>query len=156
MGREIERKFRVHTERLPALTQGQALRQGYICTDPERVVRVRIAGSDGFITLKGKTVGSTRLEFEYAVPLTDAQQILEHLCHGPKIDKIRYRIPHQGHTWEVDVFEGDNQGLIIAEVELGSEGEAVCLPDWISQEVTGEARYYNSNLLHSPYKTWAD
>lgn len=154
MAHEIERKFLVHAERLPPLAQGQSLRQGYISTDPERVVRVRLAGTRAFITVKGKTVGATRLEFEYAIAVGDAEQMLEHLCDGAKIDKVRHRIAHQDHVWEVDVFGGDNQGLIIAEVELMSEDEAVTLPDWIGEEVTSDARYYNSNLLHRPYHQW--
>lgn len=155
MAYEIERKFLVHSDRLPALPHGQSIQQGYICTEPERVVRVRIADSQGVITVKGRTVGLTRLEFEYPVPLADAQHMLKHLCKGASIEKIRYCIAHQGHTWEVDVFSGSNSGLIVAEVELKSENEAVTLPDWVSQEVTADPRYYNASLLSHPYQTWS-
>lgn len=155
MAYEIERKFLVHSDRLPALTHGQSIQQGYICSEPERVVRVRVAGSEGFITVKGRTVGATRLEFEYPVPLADAQHMLKQLCEGTSIDKVRYCIAHQGHTWELDVFGGSNSGLIVAEVELKSENETVALPAWVSQEVTADTRYYNSNLLRNPYQTWS-
>lgn len=154
MAYEIERKFLVNEGLLPPLGDGQYLLQGYICSEPERVVRVRMVGDDSFITIKGKTVGATRLEFEYPVPLADAQQLLAHLCQGPTIEKVRYTIRHHDHVWELDVFGGTNQGLIVAEVELASEDEALTLPDWITQEVTGDARYYNSNLLHHPYSQW--
>lgn len=154
MAYEIERKFLVNPDRLPALTQGQSIKQGYICTDAERVVRVRIEGACAFITVKGKTVGATRLEFEYPIAIDDAEQMLDHICHGAKIEKVRHRITHQNHVWELDIFNGDNHGLIIAEVELKREDEEITLPGWVSQEVTDDVRYYNSNLLHQPYCRW--
>lgn len=154
MAKEIERKFLVNTERLPTLTQGQSLKQGYICNDPERVVRVRLAEAAAFITVKGSNVGATRLEFEYAIPVADAQTMLEELCPAPLIEKVRHRIAHQDHIWDVDVFSGDNAGLVIAEVELNDEDELVALPDWVEREVTGESAYYNSNLQETPFSRW--
>lgn len=154
MAKEIERKFLVNTERMPALTQGQSLKQGYVCNDPERVVRIRVAEATAFVTIKGKNVGATRLEFEYPIPVEDAQQMLYELCPAPLIEKVRHRIAHQDHIWDVDVFSGDNEGLIVAEVELNGEDEDVALPDWVEREVTGEARYYNSSLREMPYSQW--
>lgn len=154
MAHEIERKFLVKADLLPPLTHGQSLKQGYICTDPERVVRVRVAEGAAFITVKGKTVGATRLEFEYAIAVDDAEQMLRHLAVGPIIEKVRHRIAHQDHIWDLDIFSGDNEGLIVAEVELSEEGERVALPAWVDREVTGEDRYYNSNLRDYPFKQW--
>jgi len=154
MGTEIERKFVPRDDSWRHLARGVRYRQGYLSVDSERTVRVRTVGDRGFLTVKGKTVGASRLEFEYPVPLDDAEQMLDLLCQGPLIEKTRYNIPHRGLTWEVDEFEGDNAGLVIAEVELTSEDQALELPDWIGEEVTGDPRYYNANLITNPYKHW--
>lgn len=158
MGLEIERKFLIVGEgwRQPAERQ-QRFSQGYLSRDPARTVRVRLsgtsAGEQAFLTIKGKTVGATRAEFEYEIPPADAQQLLL-LCEGPLIDKIRHLCEHQGKTWEVDEFFGDNAGLIVAEIELASEDEAFERPDWLGHEVSGDARYYNANLALKPYRSW--
>jgi adenylate cyclase len=154
MAQEIERKFLVDRDQLPALSAGVRMVQGYIATASKVVVRVRIAGEQAFLTLKGPNRGAVRSEFEYPVPMADAEAMIEQLCDGPVIEKQRYLITHQGHTWELDVFAGDNQGLLVAEVELQSEHEAVVLPPWVSQEVTTDPRYYNVNLLTRPFKNW--
>ena len=132
---------------------GERLQQGYLSTDPERTVRIRLVGERAWLTIKGRSIGASRLEFEYSLPAADARQLLT-LCQSPLIDKTRHRVPFAGHTWEVDVFHGDNQGLVIAEVELEREGEDVQLPAWLGEEVTGDPAYYNSNLIRRPYCAW--
>jgi adenylate cyclase len=155
MGVEIERKFLVIGKPWQAI-EGTYYRQGYLTTDPERTVRVRIAGTEGFLTIKGASQGASRSEFEYAIPLDEAEQMLKQLCPQPQIEKTRYRIEHAGHTWEVDVFDGVNAGLVITEVELGSVDEKVELPAWVGQEVTGDERYYNAYLTRHPYTNWSN
>lgn len=154
MGLEIERKFLVAGEgwRQPAERQTR-FSQGYLSRDPARTVRVRLAGEQAFLTIKGRTVGATRAEFEYEIPVAEAQQLLQ-LCEGPLIDKIRHFCEFQGKTWEVDEFFGDNAGLVVAEIELASEDEVFARPAWLGAEVTGEARYYNANLAVTPYRAW--
>jgi adenylate cyclase len=154
MGVEIERKFLVNTTLLPELTDGHTIKQGYIQTVGLNTVRVRVSDDKAFLTLKSSGTGTTRLEFEYSVPLEDAEQMLENLCKKPFIDKKRYLIEHEGHTWELDIFEGENKGLIVAEVELESEDEAFALPKWVKEEVTTDKRYANSNLIQNPYINW--
>lgn len=153
MALEIERKFLINKE-LIIFENGINIKQGYIQTSNNTVVRVRVKGSKAFLTIKGENKGSTRLEFEYEIPLDEANEMLEKLCSKPIIDKTRYEIKHANHLWEVDVFYGDNEGLIIAEVELSSEDEKVILPSWIKKEVTSDTRYYNNQLIHNPYKLW--
>jgi CYTH domain-containing protein len=150
MGKEIERKFLVQGQAWRSLAEGTVYRQGYLSTEKERVVRVRTIGDTGFLTIKGITVGSTRLEYEYPIPVTDADEMLDGLCERPLIEKTRYKIESGGHTWEIDEFGGENQGLVVAEVELVAESEAVDLPDWIGEEVTADSRYFNSNLIAHP------
>jgi CYTH domain-containing protein len=154
MAIEIERKFRVQGtqwQRGP----GVRLRQGYLNRAKQRTVRVRIAGDAGFLTIKGANRGASRLEFEYPIPLADAEELLK-LCDGPIIDKIR-RVVMSGPTrWEVDEFLGDNAGLVVAEVELTSEDQPFSRPDWLGAEVTGDARYYNSSLAVRPYGQWPE
>ena len=154
MALEIERKFLVAGEgwRQPPARQ-QRFSQGYLSRDPARTVRVRVAGAQAFLTIKGRTVGATRAEFEYAIPMGEAQQLLL-LCEGPLIDKVRHLCEFRGKTWEVDEFFGDNAGLVVAEIELGAEDEAFERPAWLGAEVTGDARYYNANLAVTPYRTW--
>ena len=117
-------------------------------------MRVRTVGDRGYLTIKGKNTGMSRLEFEYEIPLADANQLFETLCQTPLIEKYRHCIPVGNHTWEVDEFLGQNQGLIVAEVELTHETEAIAIPDWIGQEVTNDPRYYNVNLAQIPYGQW--
>lgn len=154
MAEEIERKFLVNGDGWRETATGTSYRQGFLSTEPERTVRVRVAGSRGSITVKGKTIGARREEFEYEIPLSDAERILDTLCKRPLIEKVRYRLSVGAHIWEVDVFEGDNAGLVVAEVELGSEGEAFDKPDWAGAEVTDDPRYFNSNLVAKPYRDW--
>ncbi|HPC36546.1 MAG TPA: CYTH domain-containing protein [Candidatus Marinimicrobia bacterium] len=154
MGIEIERKFLVISDDYRALAKGERYRQGYLSTAKERVVRVRTVGQQAFLTIKGINVGAVRPEFEYEIPFQDAEQILENICEKPILDKIRYQIKHCGFIWEVDEFLGDNAGLVIAEIELTDENQSFIKPDWIGSEVTGDPRYFNSNLIKNPYKTW--
>ena len=153
MGREIERKFLVQGVDWKQGASVTAMRQGYLSTDPERVVRVRMEGDKAVLTIKGKSAGAVRGEWEYAIPKTDAEELLA-LCQRPLIEKSRYRIEHGGMLWEVDEFYGDNAGLVVAEIELQSEDQAFEKPHWVAQEVTQDARYYNSNLLRHPFKDW--
>ena len=154
MPEEIERKFLVVGDRWREKAVGTAYRQGFLSTEPARTVRVRLAGSRGSITIKGKNIGARRDEFEYEIPAQHAQQMLDTLCKRPLIEKVRYTLPVGRHIWEIDVFEGDNAGLVVAEIELGSEDEAFEKPDWAGEEVTDDPRYFNSNLVAAPYKTW--
>lgn len=154
MGVEIERKFLVRDDRWKALGQGVLLRQGYLSSSPERIVRVRIEGESAVLAIKGRTTGATRSEWEYPIPMADAQAFLDALCERPIIEKRRYRIPYEGLVWEVDEFLGDNAGLIVAEVELTSEGQVFAKPEWIAEEVTHDPRYFNANLLRNPYIQW--
>jgi adenylate cyclase len=153
MGVEIERKFLVTGTAWKALAAGVHTRQGYLSIARHRTVRVRIAGDRGFLTIKGKTQGLSRAEFEYAIPVEDAAAMLD-LCDKPLIEKTRYRVPFGAHTWEVDEFHGANAGLVVAEVELGSADEEPALPPWVGREVSGDARYYNANLVKRPFTTW--
>ncbi len=153
MGQEIERKYLVLGEAWKALAAGTLFRQGYLNSAKERVVRVRTMGDRAALTVKGITVGATRLEFEYDIPFDDANELLE-LCEQPIIEKTRYRITVGDLVWEVDEFHGVNAGLTVAECELESEDQDVPRPDWVGDEVTGDPRYFNSNLIASPYTTW--
>jgi adenylate cyclase len=132
------------------------MRQGYLVADPVRTVRVRIEGQRAVITIKSKSTGASRGEWEYEIPVPDAAELLDRLCEQPLVEKVRHRIDYAGHTWEVDEFQGENAGLVVAEIELGSEDEAFDKPDWIGQEVTGDPRYYNSSLIRFPYSKWKD
>ncbi len=154
MAKEIERKFLVVGDAWRALASGTTFRQGYLSTVKERTVRVRTIGDKGFLTVKGITVGATRLEYEYEIPVADANEMLEGLCEQPIIEKDRYKIPYEGFTWEIDEFVGVNTGLIVAEIELPSEDQEFSRPDWIGEEVTGDPRYFNSNLIANPFTTW--
>jgi adenylate cyclase len=153
MGREIERKFLVQGDVWKREGAATAMRQGYLSTDPERVVRVRVEGDQAALTIKGKSAGAVRGEWEYAIPVADAEELLA-LCPRPLIEKSRHRITHAGMLWEVDEFYGDNAGLVVAEIELQSEDQQFEKPDWVAEEVTQDARYYNSNLLKHPYCNW--
>jgi len=154
MPKEIERKFLVKGDAWRELASGEVYRQGYLSSTKERTVRVRTAGKNGYLTIKGINVGATRREYEYTIPLKDADEMLDKLCQRPLIEKTRYRISYRGLTWEVDEFSGENKGLIIAEVELSDENQDIELPEWIGREVTGDAKYYNANLVQYPYSQW--
>ncbi len=154
MGKEIERKFLINQDELGALTHGTAIKQAYISTKDNTVVRARVSGNQAYITLKGKNKGVIRSEFEYEISVIDAEQIIRELCNGPVIEKTRYLVTHCDHTWEIDIFHGENDGLVVAEIELQTEGESFETPSWVTCEVSGEARYYNSNLLDNPFKSW--
>lgn len=154
MPKEIERKFLVANEGWQGEAEGVPFRQGYLSTDPERSVRVRIEGERANIAIKGKSVGPVRAEFEYEIPLTEATEMLDTLCKRPLIEKQRYTFFFGAHRWEIDVFAGDNAGLVVAEVELQDEHEAFEKPDWAGQEVTEDPRYFNVNLVDRPYRDW--
>ena len=154
MGKEIERKFLVKNDDWRSQGDGKRYRQGYLSTVKERTVRVRTAGDKGFITVKGISVGASRSEYEYEIPAADANEMLDRLCERPLIEKVRYRVPHAGLVWEIDEFEGDNRGLIVAEVELKDEHQTVPLPGWVGEEVTGDPRYFNANLVAKPFTSW--
>ena len=156
MGIEIERKFLVKKDKWAQVVKKEKslFRQGYILSDQQKTVRVRLTDTEAFLTIKGQTVGASRPEFEYSVPKEDAQHMLDNFCIS-ELSKIRYFIlHHDGYTWEVDEFLGQNEGLIVAEIELGSEDELFLLPDWVDKEVTAEKKYTNSNLAVKPYKNW--
>ena len=156
MAKEIEHKFTVKSDKYKSLATPTHYRQGYIPTTNGMTVRVRIAGEKGFITLKDKTVGMSRNEFEYEIPVQDAKQMLDTLCDKPQIEKYRYVIPdaEQGLKWEVDEFLGDNAGLVVAEIEVPTEDTKFSHPEWIDKEVTGDKKYTNSQLCKKPYKEW--
>lgn len=154
MALEIERKFLIKDDSWRAGSRGLRYVQGYISSRPERTVRVRLVGERGFLTVKGKTRGTARSEFEYEIPAVDAEQMLFELCEKPLIEKTRYEIEHGGMTWEVDEFLGENEGLIIAELELEREDQAIGKPDWVGQEVTGDPKYFNSSLVKAPFRSW--
>ena len=154
MAQEIERKFRVANDDWRAMaSSSSSLKQGYLSSSAEATVRVRLEDNLGTLTIKSKPKGITRKEFEYAIPAQEAKELLI-ICSGPLIEKTRYRIPQENHTWEIDVFEGDNDGLIIAEIELTSEDDYFVKPQWLGEEVSGDSRYYNSNLATHPYVNW--
>ncbi len=154
MGIEIERKFLLKNDNWRGLAQGVKYRQGYLSSVKERSVRVRTIENQGYLTIKGVSRGAARVEYEYPIPLDDANAMLDGLCEKPLIEKKRYKILYQGLTWEVDEFFGENQGLMMAEVELESETQAFEKPDWIGEEVTHDSRYFNANLIHHPFNQW--
>ena len=156
MAKEIERRFLVIGDDWRDRADGLFYTQGYISTaQTGQTVRVRIAGEQAYLTLKGSTTGITRTEFEYSIPVADAQEMLASMCDRPLIEKIRYRLPIGDLIWEIDEFKGDNAGLIVAEVELRSETQPIERPSWLGKEVSGDPRYYNANLRNQPYCNWA-
>jgi CYTH domain-containing protein len=155
MGREIERKFLVSSDAWRHQTTPVPYAQGYLCRGTGRTVRVRIAGQEAFLTIKGPVSGISRAEFEYPLPLSDAQELLT-LCPDALIRKSRSHLLHEGHLWEIDQFEGANAGLIVAEIELKDPEEVFSMPSWLGKEVSGDPRYYNSNLTIHPFSTWSD
>ena len=155
MSLEIERKYRVTNNSYQAQSsQCTYYKQGYLSVDKHRTIRIRIVGDEAFITIKGATEGCTRKEFEYPIPVADATEMLDSLSLPGIIEKKRYRYPYEGHLWEIDEFLGENEGLVVAEIELESESESFPIPPFIGVEVTGEPRYYNSNLAVKPYNQW--
>ncbi|MDA9792004.1 CYTH domain-containing protein [Schleiferiaceae bacterium] len=156
MAKEIERKFLVaHQAWRESVNTIHVFKQGYLSYDSERTVRVRATEVTGYLTIKGITEGLTRDEFEYEIPLADALALLQ-LCERPAIEKKRYIVPNGAHYWEVDVFEGVNEGLVVAEIELGSEDEAFEKPSWLGNEVSGDRKYSNSALSLHPFKNWSN
>jgi len=153
---EIERKFLVKHKDLPPLENGIPIVQGYLSTDKNNVVRVRLKGLKGILTIKGKVDNLVRSEFEYPIPARDAREILKNLCIQPLISKNRYEVKYEGLIWEIDVFHGANEGLILAEVELEKADQTVKLPPWVKEEVSGDFRYSNSNLVINPYQSWPE
>lgn len=154
MAVEIERKFLVTSDDWKYLAQPVFMRQGYLSSQPGRVVRVRIEGQVAMLTIKGKTQGISRGEWEYPIPVADAQELLDGLCEQPLIEKQRYRIPIDEVVWEVDEFFGENAGLVVAEVELQDPNQTFQLPAWLGVEVTHDYRYANANLFKHPYTKW--
>jgi adenylate cyclase len=155
MAQEIERKFLVVGDSWKNLVSRSVhYQQGYLCGNARSSIRVRVSDESGCLNIKSATLGVRREEFEYPVPLPDARRMLELLCEGPLIEKTRHFVEYRGHVWEVDVFEGQNQGLVVAEVELSSEDETFERPDWIGEEVSHDARYYNTSLVRHPYTRW--
>lgn len=155
MATEIERKFLVKNDNWRQQTTRQlVIKQGYFGPPNKASIRIRISGETANINIKSATLDIVRKEYEVPVPLADAQEMLEHLCESPKIEKIRYHVPVGSHVWEVDEFSGDNQGLIVAEIELSSPDEAFEKPDWLGEEVSRDERYYNVRLVKHPYKDW--
>jgi adenylate cyclase len=154
MAVEIERKFLVKGDNWRSLAVGVVYRQGYLASGQGCTVRVRVAGDRGYLTIKGATQGISRAEYEYAIPFADANELLDTLCQKPLIEKTRYRIPWRTVVWEVDEFAGENQGLIVAEVELTDAAQIVEAPDWIGEEVSHDPRYYNVNLARHPFSRW--
>lgn len=155
MALETERKFLVISEAWRQLGNAVPYAQGYLSRGSGRTVRVRIAGEKAYLTIKGPVIGITREEFEYPIPIEDAKSMLP-LCDGPVIEKTRTTIPIGSHVWEVDEFSGENAGLIVAEVELSEPSESVVEPEWVGPEVTGDPRYYNSNLTVHPFREWRE
>lgn len=150
MALEIERKFLVDVKKLVKLklSGGERISQGYLSTEPNKIVRVRIRKNRAFLTIKSANIGIVRQEFEYEIPVEDAEEILK-LCAPKTLTKVRYKIDYAGHTWEIDIFEGRHTGLILAEVEIDSLDEFVKIPDWVGEEVSNNPRYFNSNLVLS-------
>jgi adenylate cyclase len=157
MAQEIERKFLVRGAFQDQVTRSTRIVQGYLSSVPERTVRVRIKGEKGFLTIKGvgNASGASRFEWEREIPAAEAEQLLA-ICEPGVIDKVRHLVPVGAHTFEVDEFHGHNEGLVVAEVELGAEDEHFERPAWLGDEVTGDARYYNSMLMKQPYTTWVE
>lgn len=155
MAKEIERKFLINHEKWHILNknEGVLFRQGYLLASPAKTIRVRIADEKGFLTIRGATEGITRSEFEYEIPRKEAEELLEQFADS-EILKLRYFIIDKEYKWDVDVFLGENEGLILAEIELETEGEDIILPDWVEQEVSYDPRYFNANLIENPFKNW--
>ena len=156
MATEIERKFLMKNESWRGLAPGVHYRQGYLSKGDGATLRIRTIEDQGFLTVKGPTSNGSRLEFEYPIPLEDAVEMLAALATAPLVEKLRHKIEYQGFIWEVDEFLGENTGLIFAEIELNHPDQPFPLPPWIGREVTGDPRFYNSNLARIPYRLWPE
>lgn len=154
MGIEIEKKFLLLNDSWREKATGVSYLQGYLANEAGLTVRVRIAGPRAYLTVKGPSQGAGRLEYEYQIPVEDAESMLRSLCRKSLIEKTRYTLDHGGFTWEIDVFHGDNQGLTVAEIELETEDQEFAKPPWVGDEVTGDSRYYNARLVDHPFKHW--
>lgn len=154
MAKEIERKFLLVGDEWRSLAKGTHYRQGYLNSVKERTVRIRTIDDKAFLTIKGITVGATRVEYEYEIPHADCNAMLDDLAEKPIIEKNRYKIPMGEFVWEVDEFLGVNAGLVVAEIELKSEDQQFDKPSWVGEEVSGDPRYFNSNLVSHPYSSW--
>lgn len=155
VGTEIERKFLVNSEAWrAAATRAVSMRQGYLASSPASSVRVRIEGDEARLNIKSATLGISRTEYEYPIPLEDALEILETLCGDATVTKTRHFVEHAGHVWEVDEFSGPNAGLVVAELELESASETFARPPWLGEEVSHDRRYYNVCLIDHPYCDW--
>ena len=156
MAVEIEHKFLVRDERWRReVERSVRMRQGYLTSDARCSVRIRVAGDQGYLNIKSGTLGIQRSEYEYPIPLAEAEEILDTLCEQPLLEKTRHFVRFGGHLWEIDEFEGDNAGLIVAEVELSRIDEPFDQPDWLGADVSHDIRYYNSQLARHPYRTWS-
>lgn len=152
---EIERKFLLSSDKWrDEVIRCSRIRQGYMGTVDKASVRIRVQGEKANINIKSATLGMRRMEYEYEIPLNEAEEMLDQLCNQPQIDKTRFIVKRGKHVWEIDEFYGDNQGLIVAEVELDSEDEKITKPDWIGDEVTADPRYYNVSLIKHPFNQW--
>ncbi|MEN8928836.1 MAG: CYTH domain-containing protein [Flavobacteriales bacterium] len=154
MPQEIERKYLLKNNSWKSeVTSENKIVQGYLNSNPARTVRIRITNNIGFLTIKSKNKGSVRKEFEYEIPLKEAEELIQ-LCEKPIIEKTRFLVKREKHTWEIDVFDGENKGLTVAEIELTEENESFKIPDWIAKEVTSESKYFNSQLIANPFSKW--
>ncbi|WP_241087384.1 CYTH domain-containing protein [Candidatus Vondammii sp. HM_W22] len=155
MGIEIERKFLVKNDQWrKSVVSDAVMKQGYVANQTNASVRVRIANGKAHLNIKSSTIGIKRAEFEYEIPLEEAEEILAQIAEQPFIDKTRYKVKCGEHIWELDIFEGANRGLIVAEIELNSEDEAFELPEWVGDEVSGDPKYYNVSLVNHPFNQW--
>jgi adenylate cyclase len=155
MAIEIERKFLVRDDSWRARADaGAFFSQGYLSSDPKRCIRVRIAADRAWLNIKSAVSGVRRLEYDYEIPVADAREMLHSACADPPVEKTRYHVPHGQHVWEVDVFEGANAGLVVAEIELADEQEPFARPAWLGEEVSNDPRYYNMNLSRLPFSRW--
>jgi len=155
MALEIEHKFLLkNNDWKKNISKSTQFKQGYLVSDEKRSLRIRVSDNEAWINIKSATIGTHRMEYEYSIPLTEGLEILNSLCEKPIIEKTRHLVPYKQHIWEIDVFIGDNEGLIVAEVELSAIGESFDIPAWVGKEVTEDLRYYNNNLCQHPYKNW--
>ncbi len=155
MAIEIEHKFLLaNDDWRKHIDKSVSYCQGYLSSQATSSIRVRISDNQAWLNIKSATIGSQRHEYEYPIPLTDAQEILSNLCRKPLIEKVRHFVTHDGNLWEIDEFAGDNQGLIVAEIELSENGQSFAKPNWLGLEVTDDLRYYNNNLAIHPYSEW--
>jgi adenylate cyclase len=154
MGKEIERKFLASGDAWRRGAQGTFYRQGYLVASDDCVVRVRVAGEKAHLTIKGRKTGLSCPEYEYPMPVADAAEMLDQICLRPFIEKIRYTLNFKGMSWEIDEFKGENEGLVVAEVELAEEHQIIELPEWVDREVSFDPKYLNMNLMRHPYCRW--